>query len=199
VFAQSKDQVVQSTVDDILQLDGQAEVFNRDIQILNLTMAPIDGGNNLLESTDLRLSFGHRYGLVGRNGSGKTTLLRHLVSGLPEIPKYLRIHTVCQEMEGGTLTVKETVMAADKERTALKSELYRINKVLSKTEKDEDKVGIKEDEEENAVILERYNAILSRLEFIGSTNAEARAVRVLNGLQFTARMQNLPTEDLSGG
>jgi len=199
VFAQSKNQVLQCTVDDILELEGQAEIFNRDIQILSLTLAPIDGGNNLIEDTDLKLSFGHRYGLVGRNGSGKTTLLRHLVSGLPQIPKHLRIHTVCQEMEGGKLTVKETVMAADKERTALKTELDRINKVLNKNENDSDNTLSKEDEEKNSVLLERFNAIVSRLEFIGATNAEARAVQVLNGLQFTARMQNLPTEDLSGG
>lgn len=30
----------------------------------------------LLQNADLTLSFGRRYGLVGRNGLGKTTLLR---------------------------------------------------------------------------------------------------------------------------
>jgi len=192
IFAQSKDQVLVSTVDDILELDGEADVFNRDIHILNFTLAPVDGGNNLLEKTDVRLSFGHRYGLVGRNGSGKTTLLRHLISGIPEIPKHLRIHTVCQEMEGGKMTVKETVLAADKERTALKAEQERINRVLNKNADAEDFTDCD-------YLLKRLDAIVNRLEFIGSSEAEARAVRVLNGLQFTARMQNLPTEDLSGG
>jgi len=195
VFAQSKDQVLETTVDDILELDGEAEVFNRDIKILNFTLAPVDGGNNLLEKTDIKLSFGHRYGLIGRNGSGKTTLLRHLVSGIPEIPKHLRIHTVCQEMEGGKMTVKETVMAADKERTALKAEHDRVNKILVKSAE----ANHTKDTQDYDVLLKRLDAIVSRLEFIGSSEAEARAVRVLNGLQFTARMQNLPTEDLSGG
>jgi len=195
VFAQSKEQVLESTVDDILELDGQAEIFNRDIQILNFSLAPIDGGNNLLDKTEIKLSFGHRYGLVGRNGSGKTTLLRHLISGIPEIPKHLRIHTVCQEMEGGKMTVKETVMAADKERTALKAEHDRINKLLGKNTEGEETPASGEYD----ILLKRLDAIVNRLDFIGSSDAEARAVRVLNGLQFTARMQNLPTEDLSGG
>jgi len=196
VFAQSKEQVLEATVNDILALDGQAEIFNRDIQILNFTMGQIDGGPNLLENADVKLSFGHRYGLIGRNGSGKTTLLKHLVSGLPQIPKHLRIHTVCQETEGGKLTVKETVMSADKERTALKLEQERINKTLNKLSS-EDVAG--NDASKDDVLLQRLDAVVSRLEYIGSGNAEARAVQVLNGLQFTARMQNLATEDLSGG
>merc|ERR1719499_703490 len=198
VLAKSKDVVLENTVDDILQLDGAAEVCNRDIHILNFSMSPIDGGENLLDSTDIKLSYGRRYGLVGRNGAGKTTLLRHLVSGLPQIPKHLRIHTVCQEMEGGKLTVKETVMAADKERTALIAEQDRINEILNKAEKQGPVAGNADPSKDDG-LLQRLDAVVNRLEFIGSTNAEARAVRVLNGLQFTARMQNLPTEDLSGG
>jgi len=196
VIAKSKDKVLENTVDDILQLDGQAQIFNRDIQILNFSMSPIDGGDNLLESTDIKLSYGHRYGLIGKNGAGKTTLLRHLVSGLPQIPKHLRIHTVCQEMEGGKLTVKETVLAADKERTALIAEQERINEIFHKQE---NAVAGNEDASKDDMLLKRLEAVSSRLDFIGSTNAEARAVQVLNGLQFTARMQNLATEDLSGG
>merc|ERR1719397_1185522 len=93
-------------------------------------------------------------------------------------------------------------MAADKERTALRAEQERINAIFNKTEKgekEEKSVAENEDASKDDELLKRLDAIVSRLDFIGSTNAEARAVRVLNGLQFTARMQNLATEDLSGG
>merc|ERR1719513_26748 len=90
-------------------------------------------------------------------------------------------------------------MAADKERTALIAEQDRINEVLNKEENSEQAVAGNEDPSEGDALLKRLDAVVSRLEFIGSTNAEARAVGVLNGLQFTARMQNLATEDLSGG
>jgi ATP-binding cassette subfamily F protein 3 len=45
------------------------------------------------------LSYGRRYGLVGRNGTGKSTLLRH-ISGreLWGIPAHLRILHVEQEV-----------------------------------------------------------------------------------------------------
>jgi len=211
VIEQSRDNVLEATVDGILNLEEDVGVYNRDIQILNFTMAPLDGGKNLLEKADIKLSFGHRYGLIGRNGAGKTTLLRHLMSGLPQIPKHLRIHTVAQELDGGKMTVKETVLAADKERTALMEEQARITKLLEKDEStaaEENKAG--EDkpveggeksapEEDSLKLLKRLDDIVSRLQFIGSANAEARAVQVLNGLQFTDRMQNLATEDLSGG
>jgi len=218
---QSRDNVLENTVDKILELEEEAGVFNRDIQILNFTMAPLDGGKNLLEKADIKLSFGHRYGLIGRNGAGKTTLLRHLMSGLPQIPKHLRIHTVAQELDGGKMTVKETVLAADKERTALIEEQKRLVKLLE-TEEDapagggegkpeaEDKPAAEGEEKpapskagnskmDGVKLLKRLDDIVSRLQFIGSANAEARAVQVLNGLQFTDRMQNLSTEDLSGG
>merc|ERR1719397_1242940 len=93
-------------------------------------------------------------------------------------------------------------MAADKERTALRAEQERINAISNKTEKgekEEKSVAENEDASKDDELLKRLDAIVSRLDFIGSTNAEARVVRVLNGLQFTARMQNLATEDLSGG
>jgi len=229
VVEQSKENLLESTVDGILELEDEAGVFNRDIQILNFTMAPLDGGKNLLEKADIKLSFGHRYGLIGRNGAGKTTLLRHLMSGLPQIPKHLRIHTVAQELDGGKLTVKETVLAADKERTALQEEHARIVKLLGREEKpgqeetkpaggagEEGKTETEDkptdDGEETTTpaenreptkdgdkLLKRLDDIVNRLQFIGAAHAEGRAVQVLKGLQFTDRMQNLATEDLSGG
>jgi len=217
VIAQSKEKVLESTVDGILQMEDEQGDFNSTICILNFSMAPLDGGKNLLEKADVKLTYGHRYGLIGRNGAGKTTLLRHLMSGLPQIPKHLRIHTVAQELDGAKMTVKETVLAADKERTALKEEHDRIIKLLGREDEDKDKDKDKEgaatgDENDNKSepepetstkedekLLKRLDDITSRLQFIGSANAEARAVKVLNGLQFTDRMQNLATEDLSGG
>lgn len=46
----------------------------QDIRIENFDVAY--GDRVLLRGADLMLSFGRRYGLIGRNGLGKTTLLR---------------------------------------------------------------------------------------------------------------------------
>ncbi|KAI9916098.1 hypothetical protein PsorP6_007310 [Peronosclerospora sorghi] len=49
------------------------------------------GGKILLRNARLRLTRGHRYGLIGKNGVGKTTLMRNLASGAIEgLPPTLR-------------------------------------------------------------------------------------------------------------
>ena len=53
---------------------------SKNIHLEDVTMSIVgdQGSIDLLKSSDLHLSAGHIYGLVGRNGSGKTTLLRKL-------------------------------------------------------------------------------------------------------------------------
>merc|ERR1719150_1893728 len=60
------------------------------------------------------------------------------------------------------------------------------------------KVMSKDDADFDATIT-RLENITDRLKFIGSDTADTRAAKVLTGLQFSDRMQNLPTRDLSGG
>ncbi|TDH71526.1 hypothetical protein CCR75_006485 [Bremia lactucae] len=49
------------------------------------------GGKILLRNARLRLTRGHRYGLIGQNGVGKTTLMRNLATGAIEgLPESLR-------------------------------------------------------------------------------------------------------------
>ncbi|CAI5731096.1 unnamed protein product [Peronospora destructor] len=49
------------------------------------------GGKILLRNARLRLTRGHRYGLIGKNGVGKTTLMRNLATGAIEgLPDTLR-------------------------------------------------------------------------------------------------------------
>lgn len=39
------------------------------------------GGKTLLDTTNLKLAYGRKYGLVGRNGIGKTCLMNSLARG----------------------------------------------------------------------------------------------------------------------
>jgi ATP-binding cassette subfamily F protein 2 len=41
--------------------------------------------------------------------------------------------------------------------------------------------------------------VYERLEDMAADTAEARAAHILHGLGFTAKMQNTPTKDFSGG
>lgn len=51
---------------------------SKDICLENLVIS--NGGEPLIEDASLMLSFGRRYGLIGRNGQGKTTLLRAIAN-----------------------------------------------------------------------------------------------------------------------
>jgi ATP-binding cassette, subfamily F, member 3 len=121
------------------------------------------GGANLIENAELKLNMGRRYGLVGRNGYGKTTLLKHMArhdvygEGATRFPTNLRVLHVEQEISGGSMTVIETVLAADVERDALLKEEAAINMsaAIAAAEKEEGAAkpaaGEDEDGEESTI------------------------------------------------
>ena len=51
-------------------------------------------GVELLKDTDLTLSYGQRYGLMGMNGCGKSTLLRAISARMVPIPSSIDTYTV---------------------------------------------------------------------------------------------------------
>src|SRR5215813_5209468 len=139
------------------------------------------GGRVLLERASLALPEGHHAGLVGRNGTGKSTLLKliagelHADSGDITLPNGTRIGMVAQEAPAGPESLIETVLMADRERTALLTEA------------------------EHAADPHRIAEIHTRLADIESHRAPARAATILHGLGFDAEQQQRPCRDFSGG
>jgi ATP-binding cassette subfamily F protein 3 len=138
-------------------------------------------GREILDGASASLPAGRRIGLVGRNGAGKSTLLNVILGKLSpdqgEVgwPKDWRIGAVAQEAPSGPITLLDTVLAADIERTAL---LAR-----AETEHDAHKLG----------------DIHARLEAIDAYSAPARAASILAGLGFPAEDQIRPCSEFSGG
>jgi ATP-binding cassette subfamily F protein 3 len=138
-------------------------------------------GRVLLERAGLSLPAGHHAGLVGRNGTGKSTLLRliagelHADSGEIALPNGTRIGMVAQEAPAGAESLIDTVLQADKERTALLAEA------------------------EHATDPHRIADIHTRLADIEAHRAPARAASILHGLGFDAEQQLRPCRDFSGG
>jgi len=124
---------------------------------------------------------GHKAGLVGRNGSGKTTLLKLITgeispeAGTVSTPRRARIGGVAQEAPGGSESLLEVVLAADKERSSL----------LAAAETADDPHDIAE--------------IQTRLADISAHSAPARAATILSGLGFASDQQHAPCSGLSGG
>ena len=139
------------------------------------------GGRVLLERANLALPAGHHAGLVGRNGTGKSTLLKliagelHADSGDITLPNGTRMGMVAQEAPAGPESLLDTVLMADRERTALLAEA------------------------EHATDPHRIADIHTRLADIEAHRAPARAATILHGLGFNAEQQLRPCRDFSGG
>ncbi|MHA1599296.1 MAG: ABC-F family ATP-binding cassette domain-containing protein, partial [Alphaproteobacteria bacterium] len=138
-------------------------------------------GRPLFDGATVAISKGEHVGLIGRNGSGKTTLLRLIGGelqadgGFISLPRTQRIGRVAQEAPSGPESLLETVLAADRERTALLADAADCH-----------------DPSRIAEIHERLTAI-------GADSAPARAARILAGLGFDEPAQGRPCAELSGG
>ncbi|XP_064649136.1 ATP-binding cassette sub-family F member 1-like isoform X2 [Lineus longissimus] len=153
-----------------------------DIKVENFSISA--RGKDLFVNATLQISAGRRYGLVGPNGHGKTTLLRHIAERALRIPPNIDCLYCEQEVQADDRSAVETVMAADIKRTKLLEEEKRLNALM-------------EAGDEHA--HERMKEVWDELNAIGSDAAEAKARRILAGLQFTREMQARATKHFSGG
>jgi ATP-binding cassette subfamily F protein 3 len=138
-------------------------------------------GRPLFEGAGMSIPARHKIGLVGRNGTGKTTLLK-LIAGetqpdLGEIrmPRNTRIGRIAQEAPDGPMSLLETVLDADRERSQLLSAAA------------------------NEADPQRIADIHHRLDAIEAHSAPARAGAILHGLGFDAAAQARPCREFSGG
>ncbi|WP_417728415.1 ABC-F family ATP-binding cassette domain-containing protein [Roseovarius sp.] len=138
-------------------------------------------GRTLIENASASIPDGHKVGIVGRNGTGKTTLFRlirgelALEGGSINLPPRARIGGVAQEVPGNEVSLLQTVLSYDTERTELMEESERST--------------------DGARIAE----IQTRLADIDAWSAEARAASILKGLGFNDDEQLMPCSAFSGG
>lgn len=139
------------------------------------------GPRVLFDQAEATVNAGHRVGLVGRNGTGKTTLLRMITrtiephEGRIDLPARWRVGITSQEAPGGSQSLIETVLAADRELAMLRAEA------------------------EIATDPHRIGEIHMRLQEKHAHSAEARAARLLAGLGFSEVDQQRACDEFSGG
>ena len=139
------------------------------------------GGVPLFENASGFVPTGHKVGVVGSNGAGKTTLFKLILNeiildaGVIEVPKNYKIGYVSQEAPSTEVTLLDTVLEADIERSKL---LHN-----AQIEKDPNKIA----------------EIYTRLSDINAYSAEARASSILNGLGFSKEDLIRPCSNFSGG
>ena len=165
-------------------------LYHRDIVINNYTLTI--GGKALLEDTQLRLSKGRKYGLIGRNGIGKTTMMSEIArKDILNFPKEMHVSLVEQEIMGGEITVLDAVLSCDKERLELLQELSEIEILLNDPAEAETRKG--------QLAELRLETIQKRLNEIEAGKAEGQAAKILVGLGFSHEDLKRPTMDFSGG
>ncbi|ETV88936.1 hypothetical protein H257_00375 [Aphanomyces astaci] len=160
----------------------------KDINVLDFSITYY--GKVLMESCDISLNYGRRYGLIGRNGSGKSTFMNVLgARGVP-IPDSIDIYHLKHEIEATDMTALEAVTSVDEERNRLQAEVDDLSeKMLDESVSDDD----------SEAITNRLTDIYERLDEMDADTAELRARTILAGLTFTDAMMQKKTREFSGG
>ena len=163
------------------------------IQVANVDYA--HGGNQIFENTSFVLHEGERAALIGENGSGKSTLFRLMArdlapdSGVVTHRRGLSIGYLHQHSTlDPTLTVRETVADAAGAST-LDAELHALEQRLTESL----------DDETMTAVVERYTAVLERLDTVTDSDPEAGLNEVLGGLRFPEHCWEQRVGELSGG
>ncbi len=147
------------------------------IQNLNFSI----GGKPLFADASASVPPRTTVGVIGRNGCGKSTLFKLIRGELTpdggeiEVPRQARIGGVAQEAPASDVSLLDTVLAADIERSDL---LAR-----AETETDPNEIA----------------NIQTRLADIEAHSAEARASSILQGLGFDSVAQRRACSEFSGG
>jgi ATP-binding cassette, subfamily F, member 1 len=161
--------------------------MKKDISIENIIVnVP---GKTLIRNTNLVVSYGHKYGLIGKNGLGKTTLLKHIDEKIIPIPKEIDIFCVEQEPTfDQSKTIYQIVLDANRKRTKLTNKLNELTELLETIEI-----------EQIESITEEYNSIYEKLNAIDYDKDEPIIRRILYGLGFEHNQQDMPFSTFSGG
>mgnify|MGYP001463357431 FL=1 len=160
-------------------MTGSQSFVNEMLKIQNLSFS-IEG-KPLFENASAVIPTGHKVGIVGRNGTGKTSLFRLIRgewgadSGEIDYPSHFRVGGVDQEAPANNVSLLDTVLTADIERSYLMAQA------------------------ETATEPDRIADIHTRLADIDAYSAESRAASILSGLGFNNLAQARACHEFSGG
>lgn len=152
------------------------------------------GRQTVLESANLTIHSGERYGLVGMNGAGKSTLLRLIAAEM----KPLRGKIECSGRLRIGMLPQDTVLDSEEPlRHAVRREAFGD---LLDAEKRLHELGERMGQgEDDPSLLDEYGRLHERFEAANGYSMDARCDAALMGLGFALDRLDQPVATLSGG
>lgn len=155
--------------------------MDQDIKfIVNLQI----NGKELLNNTELIISSGAKYGIIGANGIGKTTLLNYINNRMnQDLNKINTIYMVNQEVPSSEISIFNKVLESN---TEIIEKVLRIAEIENKDENTDDEI-------------EELNKLENELDNSDYSKQESEIKKILFGLGFSNEQFNEPTNKFSGG
>ncbi len=158
----------------------------------NLTKAY--GTDVILDKVSFSVNEGDRIGIIGINGAGKSTLFRIITGELP--------HEDGEYFLSGDLSVGylKQDSSFDRDSTVIEA----VNQVFSHFPEMEEEMHrlldrIEKDPENSGNLLEKYDALLERYNYMGGYAYQSEIRGVLAGMDFPEETWNKEIKSLSGG
>lgn len=144
----------------------------------------------LFKDTPLTVTYGHRYGLIGKNGIGKTSLLNQLANRVIPVHPKMDIYYMEQDIVPTDDSVLETVLKSNEIRFKLKEEFKELE--IKMDNMDENDINFDP-------VVDRYTEITDELNTMGADKDESIVIKILYGLGFNKYQIENSTKLLSGG
>jgi ATP-binding cassette subfamily F protein 3 len=142
------------------------------------------GTSQLFSDANFNIHPGQKAGITGANGTGKSSLFA-LIRGELEADDGAFLYPVNWQIAHGAQQTPQDERAAIEYVLDGDEEFRKVEKQLEQAETEDDG--------------EHLAHIHAHFEHIGGYQAKSRAGRLLHGLGFSARQENLPVNSFSGG
>jgi ATP-binding cassette, subfamily F, member 1 len=168
---------------------GKSNSTSNMVQVNNFSVTI--GPKKLFDDSELVLSPGNIYGLIGKNGCGKTTLLKMIANHEFPINDRMLILHVEQEIVETEQNPVELLMASNGSFYKHHVRIQELEEIMSSEE-----FGEMENSDE---IMEEYEKLESELRAVIPEAEEAKIRKILKGLGFTELTMDQPSNLFSGG
>ncbi|KAI0145110.1 ABC transporter ATP-binding protein ARB1 [Xylariaceae sp. FL1272] len=152
---------------------------SRDVKISSASLT--FHGRVLLSDTELELTNGRRYGLLGENGCGKSTLLKAIAEREYPIPEHVDIYLLNQGAPPSDLGALEWVVKE------AEKEMDRLDKLAEQI--------LEDNGPDDPILMDIYE----HMDKMDPSTFQTRASLILTGLGFNKTTIHKKTKDMSGG